>query len=222
MGALFYAPVLTVCGVCIVLGFHRAKVVSGKSVFGVQVPVYILLTVLIGAGLYDLRVMLQSKLREANVSIADMILAKIMPTHRSWLVVTSANISFTNRINIPGFIFHIKNTGGVPARTKLRTFGRKNDPLDKDIPITAEYVEQLPQTITIGPYQETDVEELGVTPLVDPRMLELIKGYAQGTFRVDGALSYTDPTGAHGFTRFCFILVNGQSVGTCLVDNWME
>src|SRR6266436_3121877 len=40
VGILFYAPVLVVCGVCVLLAFHRAKVVSGRAFWRIQVPTY--------------------------------------------------------------------------------------------------------------------------------------------------------------------------------------
>src|SRR5271165_6063802 len=72
VGLLFYTPVLIVCGLCVALGFHRAKVVAGKSLWRVQIPAYAVLVVLtIGCG-YGLHSLIQSKLVEANISIADL------------------------------------------------------------------------------------------------------------------------------------------------------
>jgi len=78
VGTLFYAPVLIVCWFCILLGFHRAKVVSGQRL-RVQIPSFLLLAVVTGAGLYSLHIRVQSELQKANISIADLIVSKLLP-----------------------------------------------------------------------------------------------------------------------------------------------
>ena len=39
VGLLIYSPVLAVCGLCVILAFHRAKVVTGHSLWRVRVPI---------------------------------------------------------------------------------------------------------------------------------------------------------------------------------------
>jgi hypothetical protein len=59
-----YTPVLMVCGLCIVLAFHRAKVVSGRPLVKVQLPAYALVFGLTFAGLYLVRITIPRKLRD--------------------------------------------------------------------------------------------------------------------------------------------------------------
>jgi hypothetical protein len=72
-GVLIYAPVLVFCGLSIVLGFHRAKVVSDRSVLRVQLPAYVALVGLVSIGLFYLHVVIQRQLRDANISISNLI-----------------------------------------------------------------------------------------------------------------------------------------------------
>src|SRR5579863_3098341 len=55
VGFFFYAPVFFVCGLCVVLAFHRAKVVSGERML-VQVPSYLVLSIMVVGGLYGVQV----------------------------------------------------------------------------------------------------------------------------------------------------------------------
>jgi hypothetical protein len=78
VGTLFYAPVLVICGICILLGFHRAKVVAGRRL-RVQLPAYLLLAVVTAVGFYGLHIRVQRALQKANMSISDLIVAKLKP-----------------------------------------------------------------------------------------------------------------------------------------------
>jgi hypothetical protein len=66
VGVLFYVPVLVVCGICIGLAFHRAKVVAGKPLLRKQVPVYAGLFLVIVLSLYGVHVLVRQKLQEAR------------------------------------------------------------------------------------------------------------------------------------------------------------
>lgn len=60
VGIFVYAPVLILCGLSILLGFHRARVVSGYSRRW-KVIAYLLLTSVISVGLYGLQIVIQRK-----------------------------------------------------------------------------------------------------------------------------------------------------------------
>ncbi|MGB7624153.1 MAG: hypothetical protein WBN92_17540 [Terriglobia bacterium] len=72
MGMFFYTPVLAICGICILLAFHRAKVVSGRPIFKVQFPTYVLVFVFTFTGLYVAKLLVTRKLREMNISIPEL------------------------------------------------------------------------------------------------------------------------------------------------------
>src|ERR1700722_9047244 len=76
MGTLFYAPILFLCGICILFGFHRAGVVKGRK-FAVQIPSYLLLGVLSMSVLYGIHLVIQRGLRNANISIAELVTRKL-------------------------------------------------------------------------------------------------------------------------------------------------
>jgi len=85
VGVLIYAPILAICGACIVLAFHRAKVVSGCPKLPVQVPAYVVLSLIVAASLYSLHSLIQRKLSEANISLVNSIreaLIKFSAFHR--------------------------------------------------------------------------------------------------------------------------------------------
>ena len=73
VGLLFYTPMLALCGLCVLLAFHRAKVVSGESVLRIQLPAYVVLSVVVMASLYGLHVVVMHKLAEDNASLARRI-----------------------------------------------------------------------------------------------------------------------------------------------------
>jgi hypothetical protein len=76
-GTLFYAPILAVCGACVLLGFHRANVVSGKRMV-IQILVYCLLAITTVGSLYGLRNLIQNKLQENNTSISEIVATKLL------------------------------------------------------------------------------------------------------------------------------------------------
>jgi len=65
VGLFLYSPVLAVCGVCVILAFHRAKVVNGESFWKVQIPSYVVLCSVVIVSLYGLHLVIQKKLAEA-------------------------------------------------------------------------------------------------------------------------------------------------------------
>jgi hypothetical protein len=73
VGILLYAPVLAVCGLCVVLAFHRAKVVSGESVWRVQIPAYVVLCGIVVLSLYALHNVIDRKLADSNVSLSKLV-----------------------------------------------------------------------------------------------------------------------------------------------------
>ena len=77
MGVLLFAPVLVVCGVCILLAFHRAKLISGKPILRVQIPAYAVLSIVTALPLYGTHIFVQRKLSEANIALSDLIASKI-------------------------------------------------------------------------------------------------------------------------------------------------
>lgn len=143
---------------------------------------------------------------------------------RPWIVVTHAGISLHNRLDLSGFVVHVKNTSGVPAKVRIELLGSKNESLDRDIVITAKDVtEKASNEQLVDPHAEADLMDFSLLRAMGSGIaLRLLGGYAQGLFRLDGGMIYTDPNGHRGFTRFCLILVNGESVGRCLVDNDMQ
>ncbi len=82
---LFYPPVFLLCGLCVVLAFHRAKVVSGNSLL-VQIPAYVLVTVVIVALLWRAHTFIDAKLAESSTSLAQLVtdsVKKILPSSMS-------------------------------------------------------------------------------------------------------------------------------------------
>ena len=73
IGFFVYAPVFAICGACVVLAFHRAGVVSDKSVLRVQIPSYAILCLVIILILFALHIEIQRKLKETNFSLAQTI-----------------------------------------------------------------------------------------------------------------------------------------------------
>lgn len=73
VGVFFFAPVLALCGLCILLGFHRSKVVSGKHIFKVQIPAYVAVSAMTLAVLWWVNTSVQTKSKEQNVSLAKLV-----------------------------------------------------------------------------------------------------------------------------------------------------
>jgi hypothetical protein len=53
IGMFYYWPILIICGICILLAFHRAKVVSGKK-HAKQFTAYVLLFIITTGFLYGI------------------------------------------------------------------------------------------------------------------------------------------------------------------------
>jgi hypothetical protein len=85
VGIAFYAPTLAVCGVCVILAFHRAGVVAEQSLWKVQIPSYVLLVSLVVGGLLWLHVLLQKELVQANVSFSKLVVATLADKY-PWLI----------------------------------------------------------------------------------------------------------------------------------------
>ena len=85
MGIVLYAPVLVVCGVCVILAFHRAGVVRGEALWRVQLPSYVLLSGLVVSVLFGLHVMLDRKFAQSNISLSNLFVAA-MAKQYPWLV----------------------------------------------------------------------------------------------------------------------------------------
>ncbi len=78
VGLLIYSPVLAVCGLCVILAFHRAKVVTGHSLWRVRVPSYFLLTLVVALALYGLHSLINKKVTEANMSLSQLIASAVV------------------------------------------------------------------------------------------------------------------------------------------------
>lgn len=73
VGFFFFTPLLVLCGCCILLAFHRAKVVSGLSIWRVQLPAYAILLIASVGGLFFLRVKMLQKLKDDHISIPELV-----------------------------------------------------------------------------------------------------------------------------------------------------
>ena len=73
VGVFIYIPVLCICGGCVLLAFHRAKVVTGCPVIKVLVPSYLLLFVVTFATLSSAQVYVSRKMKDANISIPAIV-----------------------------------------------------------------------------------------------------------------------------------------------------
>jgi hypothetical protein len=69
---MFYPPVFLLCGLCVVLAFHRANVVSGKPKL-VQIPAYIFVIAVIVALLWKAHTFVDQKLAESSTSLAQLV-----------------------------------------------------------------------------------------------------------------------------------------------------
>lgn len=77
LGGIFYAPVFVLCGIFIVLGFHKVGVISGRPVWKAQVPVYFALCTATFLGLYWLHTKVQQGLKADMASLAKMIVSQL-------------------------------------------------------------------------------------------------------------------------------------------------
>ncbi len=80
VGILVSAPVLFVCGACVLLAFHRANVVSKKPIWKVQVPAYFGLVVVVIGLLFLLNRLVDKKLKDANITLSGLIADRLRPT----------------------------------------------------------------------------------------------------------------------------------------------
>jgi hypothetical protein len=81
VGLVLYTPVLAICGVCVILAFHRAKVVTEESLW-TQLLVYIVLSGMVVGSLWGLHLIIDKKLAEGNTSFSQLVataVAKILP-----------------------------------------------------------------------------------------------------------------------------------------------
>jgi hypothetical protein len=124
VGLLLYAPVLVVCGICVMLAFHRARVVAGMSVHRVQAPAYVLLGAIVFGSLYGLHVVIGSELKEANRSLAKYLVSYMKPTAANVIMskVESAIVQTQTRQRVLvevgkpiGLNFHYVNIGQEKA-----------------------------------------------------------------------------------------------------------
>jgi hypothetical protein len=92
VGVLLYAPMLAVCGVCVVLAFHRVGVVRVGSVWRVQLPTYVLLCGVVIAGLYGLHVVIDRKMTNEKASLIKLIktaVSEILPKQQPQIIAPS-------------------------------------------------------------------------------------------------------------------------------------
>jgi len=73
VGLFFYTPILIVCGVCVLLAFHRAGVVSGKQK-GAKIIAYIVLSVIVAFSLYALRVLIKTHAPDLGKDVAKEVI----------------------------------------------------------------------------------------------------------------------------------------------------
>ncbi|HYT21379.1 MAG TPA: hypothetical protein VEW05_14265 [Candidatus Polarisedimenticolia bacterium] len=74
VGALIYTPIFIMCALCILLGFHRAGVVSGRSL-KLQAPVYLGLALLLSIGGYFIYGALDTALERFQTGFAKKVSA---------------------------------------------------------------------------------------------------------------------------------------------------
>src|SRR6266481_2497198 len=72
VGTILFTPAFVICAVCILLGFHRSGVVSGRST-KVQVVSYVVLAVVLAVGGYFLYQRLDSALQRMQAEFARKI-----------------------------------------------------------------------------------------------------------------------------------------------------
>jgi hypothetical protein len=74
---LLYTPALIVCGAFVIIAFHKAKVVSGKSI-KVQIMGYAIICILTTLCLFGVRRVVQAKLAEENMSLAQLVASAVV------------------------------------------------------------------------------------------------------------------------------------------------
>jgi hypothetical protein len=72
LAGLLYTPAFVICGACIVLAFHRTKVVAGTS-YLIQVPSYLALFATVTLSLLWVRNLALRKLAEENTAFAQLV-----------------------------------------------------------------------------------------------------------------------------------------------------
>jgi hypothetical protein len=87
VGTLFCAPILALLGLCIVVGFHKARVVSDKPT-PFQVVAYLVLVAATVGSLYALHVKIQGKLRDQVALIAQAVYDKVTPAPSKYSSLT--------------------------------------------------------------------------------------------------------------------------------------
>jgi len=80
VGAILFTPAFVICAVCILLGFHRSGVVSGRST-KVQVVSYVVLAVVLAVGGYFLYQRLDSALQRMQTEFAKKISDSMKERH---------------------------------------------------------------------------------------------------------------------------------------------
>jgi hypothetical protein len=72
VGTILFTPALIICGFCVLLGFHRAKVVEGKPL-KTQIIVYLVIAIVLSLGGYLLYGLLDSGLENIQTEFAKKI-----------------------------------------------------------------------------------------------------------------------------------------------------
>lgn len=92
VGVFLYAPVLIACGLCVILGFHKKKVVSGCDFWRVQIPVYLILYLVVSGALLGIHRGVQKELRAANISLTREIVGGIAKFFSGKLAVGGSDL----------------------------------------------------------------------------------------------------------------------------------
>jgi hypothetical protein len=141
VGLFFYTPILFVCGVCVLLAFHRVGVVSGKQT-PTQVMAYILLSVITVLSLYGTRVLIKTHSPDIGKDIAKEVIKAESENKKETIKTPSHEPDTTAKAQQPN---------NLPAQRK---------PVPKDHP-------QRPYDLT-GPRREKFLKLLGKTQ-AEPR-----------------------------------------------------
>src|SRR5713101_166562 len=81
VGLFFYTPILFVCGACLLLAFHRTKVVSDKST-RTKVIAYGVLLAVTSSGLYGIKMLIQAHAPDLGKDIADQVVRRLSDVSR--------------------------------------------------------------------------------------------------------------------------------------------
>jgi hypothetical protein len=76
VGLFFYTPILFVCGLCILLAFLRAGVVSGLD-WRKQLIAYIIVTLVAAGGLYGLQVLIKKHVPDLGKDIGETVVNRL-------------------------------------------------------------------------------------------------------------------------------------------------